>query len=546
MQMFSLAVRSGRRAGRLARHYIGHRIFRLRIPGRRLPSGPRTYAVRARPHRAFTGRRGRERRPRGRPDQRALPGRGGPRRRLWRVSPRLPSAKPAQPLPGLARGAAAGGRRRPAPRRRRHPAAPRPARRSAAAAPGTLPTARVELLRVLGALSPAGERPGGATARRGPRGRLPRCSPAVHRGSPARCGAVPRMLGQVFCATGPMRYDLRLARLIPTTPGDQPHDTCHTPYVPRLGRRRRSRARAGRAAGVRRARPRGGHGDDHRRAARGDPHAGEPQLRPLLRDAAGACAGSPTAARSRSPAATACSTSPTARAGSTRGSSAPPSRPAARTPSGWPSATATSRTAGRTSTWRGTAASWTRGWPPRATSARWATCTRDDIPFHYALADNWTVCDAYFSSILSATGPNRTYHWSGMIDPDGTAGGPAYNGGDESGLRWQTYAEALEAAGRQLEALPERGGQLRRQRAGVLQPVRERPGRQRAGGQGHGHGAAGHRPHPGRHRGRDPRRRRPRARCRRCRGSSPTRAPPSTRTPRPRTARTSSTWSSTR
>jgi phospholipase C len=73
--------------------------------------------------------------------------------------------------------------------------------------------------------------------------------------------------------------------------------------------------------------------------------------------------------------------------------------------------------------------------------------TRADIPFHYALADNWTVNDAYFCSVLSATGPNRTYHWSGTIDPAGTAGGPAYDGGDESGLRWQTYAEALEAAG---------------------------------------------------------------------------------------------------
>ncbi|WP_030275789.1 phosphocholine-specific phospholipase C [Streptomyces sp. NRRL B-24484] len=73
--------------------------------------------------------------------------------------------------------------------------------------------------------------------------------------------------------------------------------------------------------------------------------------------------------------------------------------------------------------------------------------TRADIPFHYALADNWTVNDAYFCSVLSATGPNRTYHWSGQIDPDGTAGGPAHDGGDESGLRWQTYAEALEAAG---------------------------------------------------------------------------------------------------
>ncbi|WP_405013203.1 phosphocholine-specific phospholipase C [Kitasatospora sp. NBC_01539] len=73
--------------------------------------------------------------------------------------------------------------------------------------------------------------------------------------------------------------------------------------------------------------------------------------------------------------------------------------------------------------------------------------TRADLPFHYALADNWTVNDAYFCSVLSATGPNRTYHWSGTIDPAGTAGGPAYDGGDESGLRWQTYAEALETAG---------------------------------------------------------------------------------------------------
>ncbi|MDH6126583.1 phospholipase C, phosphocholine-specific [Kitasatospora sp. GP82] len=72
---------------------------------------------------------------------------------------------------------------------------------------------------------------------------------------------------------------------------------------------------------------------------------------------------------------------------------------------------------------------------------------RSDIPFHYALADNWTICDAYFCSVLSATGPNRTYHWSGMIDPSGSAGGPAYDGGDEKGLHWQTYAEALENAG---------------------------------------------------------------------------------------------------
>ncbi len=73
--------------------------------------------------------------------------------------------------------------------------------------------------------------------------------------------------------------------------------------------------------------------------------------------------------------------------------------------------------------------------------------TRSDIPFHYALTDNWLVCDAYHCSILSATGPNRTYLWSGWISPDGEDGGPAYDGGDESGLSWQTYAENLQDAG---------------------------------------------------------------------------------------------------
>ncbi|MEU7061403.1 phosphocholine-specific phospholipase C [Streptomyces sp. NPDC046197] len=66
---------------------------------------------------------------------------------------------------------------------------------------------------------------------------------------------------------------------------------------------------------------------------------------------------------------------------------------------------------------------------------------RSDIPFHYALADNYTICDACFCSALSATGPNRTYLWSGKVDS------ASYDGGDESGLTWQNYAEALQNAG---------------------------------------------------------------------------------------------------
>ncbi len=72
---------------------------------------------------------------------------------------------------------------------------------------------------------------------------------------------------------------------------------------------------------------------------------------------------------------------------------------------------------------------------------------RSDLPLHYALADAYTICDAYYCSALSATGPNRTFLWSGMIDAEGRHGPPVYDGGDASALRWRTYAEALEDAG---------------------------------------------------------------------------------------------------
>jgi phospholipase C len=75
---------------------------------------------------------------------------------------------------------------------------------------------------------------------------------------------------------------------------------------------------------------------------------------------------------------------------------------------------------------------------------------RTDIPFHYALADAYTIGDAYHCSVLSATGPNRTYLWSGTIDAQKKFSDfVAFNGGDELGkkLLWETYAETLQKAG---------------------------------------------------------------------------------------------------
>ncbi|HEX4830904.1 MAG TPA: phospholipase C, phosphocholine-specific [Trebonia sp.] len=75
---------------------------------------------------------------------------------------------------------------------------------------------------------------------------------------------------------------------------------------------------------------------------------------------------------------------------------------------------------------------------------------RDDIPFHYALADAYTIGDAYHCSVLSATGPNRTYLWSGTVNADQEHGSYiANNGGDELGqfLPWESYPETLQNAG---------------------------------------------------------------------------------------------------
>ncbi len=76
--------------------------------------------------------------------------------------------------------------------------------------------------------------------------------------------------------------------------------------------------------------------------------------------------------------------------------------------------------------------------------------TRSDIPFQYALADAYTVGDGYHCSVLSATGPNRTYLWSGTVNADKENGTfVAYSGGDELGrfLPWQCYPVTLQNAG---------------------------------------------------------------------------------------------------
>ncbi|TCC08101.1 phosphocholine-specific phospholipase C [Kribbella soli] len=85
-------------------------------------------------------------------------------------------------------------------------------------------------------------------------------------------------------------------------------------------------------------------------------------------------------------------------------------------------------------------------WIPAKTSTTMAYLTREDIPFHYALADKFTLCDAYHCSFMGSTDPNRYYMWTGYTGNDGTGDGPVL-GNDEAGYGWATYPERLEQAG---------------------------------------------------------------------------------------------------
>ena len=73
---------------------------------------------------------------------------------------------------------------------------------------------------------------------------------------------------------------------------------------------------------------------------------------------------------------------------------------------------------------------------------------RQDIPFHFALAENFTIFDNNHCGVLACTNPNRLMWLTGTIDPNGQYGGPAIDNNLKDGqYAWPTYPEALTAAG---------------------------------------------------------------------------------------------------
>jgi phospholipase C len=100
--------------------------------------------------------------------------------------------------------------------------------------------------------------------------------------------------------------------------------------------------------------------------------------------------------------------------------------------------------------WTSMHQAWNQGrldqWVPAKGANTMAYLQREDIPFHFALADAFTICDAYHCSLLGPTDPNRYHLWTGWVGNDGAGGGPVVDNA-EAGYGWSTFPERLTAAG---------------------------------------------------------------------------------------------------
>lgn len=102
-------------------------------------------------------------------------------------------------------------------------------------------------------------------------------------------------------------------------------------------------------------------------------------------------------------------------------------------------------------------------WITRKTAMTMGYFVREDLPFYYALADAFTICDAYHCSIFGPTNPNRLFLMTGtsglsagssemqvVRNPEGDTNDGADPDKDTAGFKgfnWTSYAERLEHAG---------------------------------------------------------------------------------------------------
>ena len=103
--------------------------------------------------------------------------------------------------------------------------------------------------------------------------------------------------------------------------------------------------------------------------------------------------------------------------------------------------------------WAGDHEAWNGGlwnnWVPAKTEETMGYFTRNEIPFQYAVADAFTICDGYHQAIMAPTSPNRMYFWTGTSS-GWTSNPDDYTvdfGPDAGTAEVTTYPELLQKAG---------------------------------------------------------------------------------------------------
>ncbi|MFG6415154.1 phosphocholine-specific phospholipase C [Roseateles sp. DC23W] len=116
------------------------------------------------------------------------------------------------------------------------------------------------------------------------------------------------------------------------------------------------------------------------------------------------------------------------------------------------------RVAGTPHSWNDAQAAWDHGrmnnWPAAKQAHSLGYYKEADLPFQFALARAFTVCDAYHCATQTGTNTNRLFLWSGNNDPQALGGGPStdnshdwFNENPLTDYTWTTYPERLQAAG---------------------------------------------------------------------------------------------------
>jgi len=92
-------------------------------------------------------------------------------------------------------------------------------------------------------------------------------------------------------------------------------------------------------------------------------------------------------------------------------------------------------------------------WPRYKQNQSMGYYTRQELPFQFALAEAFTLCDAYHCSSHGGTNTNRLFHWTGTNDPLALGNGPSTRnqwdglGASTIGWTWKTYPEKLQENG---------------------------------------------------------------------------------------------------